>query len=136
MSTPAAGSGARPAVPEPALRPWQRRGFTRRKRLHQPLVQTLRKRHRNHPLQRCSNAPELTVQRTGSRIGLQPVVKLGERSNIEFGIDLGVDQFECALVGHHSCPRAASTSRKACRAVYSRDFTVLTGHSRICAISS
>ena len=95
-----------------------------------------RHRHWGQPLQSERDPPKLGAQDSRFRIGSQTQLEFGARHNIEFGIDLGMDQFECALVEHHSCPRAASTSRKACRAVNSRDFTVLTGHSRMCAISS
>ncbi len=59
-----------------------------------------RHRHWGQSLQRGRDPPKLGTQDSRFRIGPQAQLKFGARGDIEFGIDLGVDQFECAFVGH------------------------------------
>ena len=54
----------------------------------------------SHPLQRCGNPAQIVTHGARIRLGLQATIEFGARSCIEFGIDLGMDQFEGAFVDH------------------------------------
>ena len=70
------------------------------------------------------------------RVGAQAAREFFAASRVQLAVDIGVDQLDQALGGHQAIPPATSTSRRAWRAVNSRDLTVLTGQSRISAMSS
>lgn len=77
------------------------------------------------------------MQFPGGRIACQARGKLSPVGCFQPAVQVGVDQFDGALAGQaHRNPRDTSRSRKACRAVNRRDFTVLIGHSRMAPISS
>ena len=80
---------------------------------------------------------KVAVEGAGSRIGCERAIEFGALDRIELTVDLGMNQFKDAFVAHfQNSLRATRMSRNACRAVNRRDFTVLTGQSRTCAISS
>ena len=77
------------------------------------------------------------MQRARFGIGQQQPAQFAALTGRELAVDIGVDQFDLSLVEHDQslpCPFRASLS--ACRAVNSRDFTVLSGMPRISLMSS